>query len=148
MAPFHAFIEICRTYDRDFDKFEDWDSVAEYCIKIIGGAEKLLSLFGLQWFCDEEPFEPIPRFDRAPSRVTRLQDDPLLLILSGLGENFYIYIYYKHRSDARYADGVVVPWVPWRLALESLCKVSLVALDSVISQLQHEITATLTNSNS
>lgn len=156
MAPFHLFIEKCRIFDRDFYQFKDWEARDEYCLKIIGGAEKLLSLFGLQWLCDDEPFDPIPRFDRAPSRAPLLEGKSLLSVLASLAENFFIYKWWGPRTDpgfsalelrgALIADPRVLQLSG--CALESLCQVSLDALDNTILQLQQKIAATLTNSNS
>ena len=126
--------------------------VSEYCIKIIGGAQKLLSLFGLQWFCDEAPFLPLPNFNRPPTRSLLLEGNSLLLVLSNLGGDFFIFKYagggWGRAGRWGAARGVAACMRGALLALESLCQVSLVALDNVISQLQQEITATKTNSNS
>lgn len=157
MAPFHVLIDKIKTYDKDFFQFKDGDAQDEYCIKIIGGAEKLLSLFGLQWFCDSKPFDRLTKFDRAPDRGALVDGLSLLFVLSDLGDEFFIY---KFAGGGCLLGGPGAPGTPgqtrWRgwgrlpplAALESLCQVGRVALDNAISQLQHEIAATLTNSNS
>lgn len=152
MAPFHTFVDVCRTYVSDFSKFKDWDARDDYCVKIIGGTEKLLPLFGLQWLCDNEPFDPVPKFNRAPLRALLLQGESLLDILTCLGLDFFIF---KWAMPERWNRGMTRQgWFDERGArriggaLERLCQVSLRGLNDLILQLQNEVSTTPGPSNS
>lgn len=99
-APLASFEKLFTAY-RDYkSKFltRDWPERDEAAVSDIGKAQYQLTIFGLQWLCDPEPFEPMPKFDRSPQRSCTLQNDFKLLtsprcLSQDLGSAFFIFRY-------------------------------------------------------
>lgn len=52
---------------------KDWDAINEQWIKGVGGAQRLLVVHIVHWYCYGIPFKPIPKFgEERPSRLKQL----------------------------------------------------------------------------
>lgn len=99
MKPYEDLENIYLKYEKELAVDRE-----SYCLKQIGGAQRLLPLCGLQIFCD--PNKMNNQFRHAPLRTFRIDEKygPLLpLIFSGLSEQFYFYkftnLYSKYSID-------------------------------------------------
>lgn len=74
---FKAFLDACQNFLKEFDtlrktKAKDWKTVDELWEQM-GEAQKKLSTFGLQVFCNPVPHDPIPDFILEPVRGCRFE---------------------------------------------------------------------------
>jgi hypothetical protein len=142
MAPFYALIDAYNHYETHFNQFKNWSERDDYCGRIIGGLQLKLSYFGLQWLCDNKPFNPTPNFDRAPRRSLILNGKPWDPFDSSLGVSSFL-CRLVLGSATLFLGGVpagnsltVITF------LKSLCQASSDQLDLVITSLRERITPT------
>lgn len=143
LAAFETLLAAYRDNIKNFGKrsLSERDQAA---VNQIGGAQHQLPGVGLQWFCDPEPFDPLPKFDRAPQRIYNLPDGFSLLstsegVSAELGSKFFLLK--DKRGDREYHVLLLGPrmFEINESAISQLCEVRRAELNAIIQQLRTEL---------
>jgi hypothetical protein len=93
LAPFKALIKAYQEFIKEYPALyaaDNWAKIDELW-DFVGEMQQRLSTYGLQEFCDEKPFSPLPNFKQAPTRSCLLDGEALDLDSIGAGSFMALY---------------------------------------------------------
>lgn len=138
LATFKTLIQSYQEFIKEYkEPKKNWKKLDKMWLTI-GICQRFLSTYGLQEFCDAKLHDPLPKFDKEPTRTCK-HGDGLNINLVRIGS---IYTLYKRNHqpvayrEARDADRVALVDMA---AIKRLCEVRTMDLENIIKSLEDSL---------